>query len=224
MPHRRHRRSRTHLRLPAAALVAASVALAPAIVPAAAPAKAKGGAQFLEASVEFTSIITQRCPAIVGIDAWTTDVTTTVYRHSVSGTGPSGRGKGSMEIEGEQTYTTVRTVQGESDTIKPYTIGPTKRPFSTRTASWKGVVSRITAGRKKGRQQYASYLDFTGIDPTLDVQVTSPVPTPGQTFTYPLKGDEKKKGLTDQGGNCTATEVQTVTGSVTFGRLKKAGR
>ncbi len=212
-----------HHRFRAGVLVATSVLAVASLAPtsATASAKAKPGPEYLTASVDFTSVITTRCPAIVGIDAFTTDVTTTIYRHSVEGTGPLGKSKGSMEITGESIYSIVRTVEGKSDTMKPYTIGPTTRPIATRSSTWKGVVRKVTAGKKKGRQRYTSYLDFTGIDPTLDAQVFAPIPKPGVEHTYPVKGDDRKKDLTDQGGGCTSSEVLTVSGSVTYGRHKK---
>jgi hypothetical protein len=200
------------------ALLALTALTATAPADAAKPrAKKKPADQILvTAQVVVTSKITTRCKIISSNDAWSIETATTTYKYGFDGASPVGRKDlGRMKRTGEHTYLLERQVEGESEYVKPMTLGPTVRPLGEQNGHWGPTAKRVRKGKgKKATDELR--LDFESLG--LPRSTIIAVPKRGGSETYALAVPTKRKPVTGQGGECTASDETAITGTVTIRR------
>lgn len=213
---------RNHLHARRRASIAA-VALAALAAPAAADAKPSTlDGLYIDGYIERTTISTERCKAIVGNDVYLTDIHTSVYRRTIKGTGPVGKRPGKVTVERTFTTTDEHRVEGDSEYYLPYVNGPVTTKYKTQRLPWTGFVSRVTAGRKGGKQQYSMYVDFRALDDSLDVDLFAEVPRKGSSKLYPFDEALDPGPVDPDDDECTRTRITSASGSITLGRSARA--
>ena len=198
------------------ALLAATALLPAAATDAKPRAKPKPDQLLLTAEVVVKSIITTRCPIISSNDAWSIETTTVTYKYGFDGASPVGRKDlGRMRRTGEHTYLYDRKVEGDSESIKPVTIGPTVRPLGDQSTGWGPLAKRVRTGKgKKAKSELR--LDFTPLG--LPRNTFLLIPKRGDSESFALNEPKKNKPIDGQGGECTASEQTEITGTATLKR------
>jgi hypothetical protein len=198
---------------------AAAVALA--LTPVAA-ADAKRGKGFkppkgpflsVNGSVARTSVVRSRCPIASALRATSIETTTTTYRYTFSGRSPKGRDLGSVRNKGESTYQYVREVEGESEYVKPESLGPVTRPLGEQESTFGSAVRRARGARG------ALDIDFNSLAGGLRHTMTVPVPKKGAPITHLINPDPVTRRDPRPAPGCTHTELITVTGTITVSQI-----
>lgn len=194
----------------------AAVALAPAVADAKprGPAAPRGPFFNVSGNVARTSVLTTRCPIVSALRATSIETTTTTYSYTFSGGSPKGRDRGGVRSNGETTYLFERQVEGESEYVKPETIGPSTRKLGSQEAGFSTAVRRV---RDDGRR-WALSVDFGTLAGGLRHTMTLPVPRKGSSKTYPIAPTPVTRRDPRPAPGCTHSEVITIRGSITVGQ------
>ena len=207
--------------------LATAAALAGSVLATAAPAAAHAKPEkveglYLDGYIERTKIATERCKAIVGNDVYLIDVHTSVYRRNIKSTGPLGKRRGKVTVRAELTTTHEHRVDGDSEYYLPYVNGPITTKYKKETLPWSGFVSRVTAGRKDGKQLYSLFVDFRAIDESLDVDLSAEVPRKGSSKMYTFDEALDPGPVDPDDEDCTRTEIVSASGQITVGRVARS--
>lgn len=195
--------------------VLAALALAPATADAQKRGSAPKGPSFtVSGDVSRTSVLRTRCKIISALRATSIETTTTTYAYSFSGAGAKGRDPGSLRTDGETTYLFVREVEGESEFVKPETIGPTRRRVGGQEGGGLGDALRQV---KDGKRTMLS-IDLGPLAGGLRHTMTVPVPKKGKKATHPVSPPPFDRRLPRPSPGCEHSETVTIRGSITVGQ------
>lgn len=196
--------------------LAAALVLAPAAADAKKrPPAPKGPFFSISGNVARTSVVTSRCPIASALRATSTETTTTTYRYAFSGNSPKGRDLGSIRSKGESIYKYVREVEGESEYVKPETLGPARRPLGDQESTFGSGVRRVRDDRGK----WVLGVDFRTLAGGLRHTMNVPVPQKGSPITHLVNPDPVRRTIPRPAPGCTHSEEITITGSITVSQI-----
>lgn len=196
--------------------VLAALALASAAADAQKRGSAAKGPSFtVSGNASRTSVLRSRCKIPSALRATSIETTTTTYTYTFTGAGAKGRDPGRLRSDGETTYLFEREVEGESEYVKPETLGPTRTRVGGQESGGLGDALRLV---REGKRTML-HIDLGPLAGGLRHTMTVPVPKKGgKPVTHSIEPPPFDRRLPRPSPGCEHSETVTIRGSITVGQ------